>query len=520
VTEAMDEKATPSKWTILAVVMSGTFMAILNISVVNVALPHVMTSLRTDVQTVAWVVTGFMLAAAVCMPATGWLGTRFGFENMYIFSLMVFTLGSALCSAAWDLPSLILFRVVQALGGGIMQPTGMALMVQHFPLEERGRALGIWGIGAMMAPTLGPTTGGYLTDWLGWRSVFWVNVPVGIVCTSMALQLMGGRKPGPKPPPFDWQGYIALAVFLLSTLLGLDRGRTEGWHSGIVLLAWAVAAVALTTFIVSELTVKHPVFPLGLLRHRDFVVGLYIALVRAVSLFGTVFLLPMFMQKVQWHDAIQTGLVLMPGAVMTALTMPTAGFLTDRIGARVPGTIGVIVTAYSFYLYHQLDLDSSAWDIIWLQVPRGVGIGFMMAPFTTAAMNAVERQNAGTASALLNVFMQAGGSFGIAVLATVLERRTIWHLERLSALADGAGHTLSVLRETALSLGYGGGPAMEAARGTVLSLVQKSAQTRAFGDVFVVAGFLTLLGLPAALALSRKVAKKPGQAVSPPGRVP
>jgi len=497
-----------SKWAILFVVMAGTFMSILDVTMVNLALPHMMTSMQTDVQKVKWVVTALMLTAAVCMPPTGWLGRRFGYERMYIFSLMVFTAGAGLCSVAWDLPSLIVFRIVEAVGGGIMQPVGMAIIVRTFPVEERGRALGFWGIGAMMAPTLGPTLGGYFTDWFGWRSIFAVNVPVGILTLYLALSIMRGTEREEAPPPFDWQGYLALAVFLVVLLLGLEEGRKEGWSSTPILLAWAVAAVALTLFIATELTVENPVFPFALFRRRDFALGFFLALSRAVGLFGSVFLLPLFLQTVQWHDSIHAGLVLMPGALMVAATMPLAGYLTDRIGSRLPASVGVALTAYSLYLFHRLDVNTGFWDILLVQIPRGVGIGFMMAPVMAAAMNAVPRHLAGTASALLNVAQRAGGSFGVALLATMLERRTITHLESLSDAVSIRGevgyYAEKALVHGALAMGYGA-DATQAARATIMGLVAKSAASRAFGDVFVLAAWLTLLGLPAALFLTGRI---------------
>ncbi len=500
--------------------MTGSFMAIMDVATINVALPYIMTSLRTNVQTVTWVVTAAMLGSAVCMPATGWLGSRFGTERIYIFSLMVFTSGSALCSFAWDLPSLICFRVVQSMGGGLMQPTGMALMVQYFPLEERGRALGIWGIAAMMAPTLGPTTGGYLTDWFGWRAIFWIHLIVGVVIIPLSLQIMGGKKSGPKPAPFDWQGFFALSVFLLAFLLGLDQGQEKGWSAGTVLLSWYIASLAIVTFIVSEATGSNPIFPFRILRHRDFALGLFIALTRGIGLFGAVFLLPLFMQKIQWHTTVQTGLVIMPGALMMAVVMPAAGFLTDRIGARIPGSVGIALTSLSFFLYHQIDLYSSIWYITSLQIMRGVGVALLMTPTTTAAMNAVEKHMAGTASALINVAQRIGGSFGIAFFATMLERRTVVHLERLSDRLNLVGEfggigsePVGILKHYALSKGYGGADALQTARGTIITFVSKSAQTRAFADVFIIAGTMILIGLPAALHLTGKVpgreAKKP-----------
>ncbi len=407
-----------NRWEVLAVVMTGTFMAILDSSIVNIALPHIMTSLEVNLSQVQWVLTAFMLAAAVVMPLTGWLGNRFGYGKLYLAALGLFTFGSLLCGLAWNIDSLITFRVLQALGGGMMQPAGMAMITQVFEPHERGRAIGIWGIGAMVAPTIGPTAGAYLTEYFEWRSIFTINIPVGLILIIIGAGVFSKQEHKFKPPAFDWMGFSALGVFLVCLLLGLDRGQDHGWTSTLILTYFVMAAVAFVLFIVIETSTPHPVIPLSMFKIPDFTAGLVLAVARSTALFGAVFLLPVFLQRLMGLSTIQNGIIMIPGAISVAFFMPIAGRLTDSYGARWPAAIGVICASASLYFYSTLDVDSSRWAIIYPQIFRGAGIAFMLTPVATAALNAVHPRQAGIASGLLNVGQQAGGSFGIALLST------------------------------------------------------------------------------------------------------
>jgi len=479
------------------VVMTGTFMAILDSSIVNVGLPYIMTSLGIPLDEAEWILTAFMLAAAVSMPLTGWIGDRMGYGRMYLSCLAVFVIGSAMCSMAWNADSLIAARVVQAVGAGIMQPAGMAMIIQVFEPRERGRAIGVWGIGAMVAPTIGPTLGGYLTEYFGWRSVFTVNIPVGITLMAFGIGVIGKREKTPPGRPFDWYGFLALSAFLICLLMGLNEAQKNGWDAKEVMYYLAGAGASFACFISAELTADHPVVPFEMFRHGDFSAGLILALVRAVALFGAVFLLPVFLEKLQGRTAVQTGIILVPAAVTIAVFMPISGAVTDRFGARWPAVAGVALTAFSLVLYSTLDFDSSSWDIIFPQFFRGAGIALMLTPVATAAMNAVAQQHAGIASGLLNVAQRAGGSLGIALLSTVLTNREAMHREII-----GAGLNLS-----SMPMHGAGGPEGKAA---LRGIIERAAAIRSFDDVFVLAASLTVLGLIPALMLSAKPPPKKG----------
>ena len=492
-----------NKWEVLALVMTGTFMAILDSSIVNIALPHIMTSLGVNLSEVQWVTTAFMLAAATAMPLNGWLGHRFGYGRLYLGALALFTFGSALCTLSWNLDSLIVARVVQAFGAGMMQPSGMAMLTVVFPPHQRGRAIGIWGIGAMVAPAIGPTVGAYITEYFNWRTIFTVNLPVGIILLLVGIQVLGRGEHEDRPPAFDWPGYLALALFLVCLLLGLDKGQDHGWTSTTVLAYFVIAAIAMVFFVPLEMGTDHPVVPLSIFRSTDFSLGIILAILRAVGLFGAIFLLPVFVQNIQGLSAIQNGIIMIPGAVAIAFFMPLAGKLTDSYGARWPALIGALSTSFSLFLFRHLDPDFSTWDIVMPQFFRGAGIAFMLTPVVTASMNSVPQRLTGVASGLLNIGQQAGGSLGIAMLSTLLSRRGIFHAEII-----GAHPILSDPRAIAAALP---GVTADQAQAAVFSLISRAAQVRAFDDVFTFAAGLTLLGvIPAAFLSARPVKRAPG----------
>ena len=472
----VSEEAYPTsltRWLVLVVVIVGTFMAVLDITIVNVVLPKIMSSLGANVMQVKWVSTAFMISTAVSMPATGWLGRRFGLGRLYLAELLVFTVGSALCAVAWSLDVLVAARVIQALGAGGIMPTSMAIITDTFPPAERGRAIGIWGVGFMAGPAIGPTLGGYLTDWFNWRAVFAVNLPVGVAAMLLtALLLQGGGRntstafdwkgfvslgvflvaglltldngqdegwgsqiillgmaitvmamaiitdtfppaergraigiwgvgfmAGPAIGPtlggyltdwfnwravfavnlpvgvaamlltalllqgggrntstaFDWKGFVSLGVFLVAGLLTLDNGQDEGWGSQIILLGMAITVMAFVLFLVLVWDAPTPVVPLGLFRSTEFSMTMLLSFIRSGGFFGSLFMLPIFLQNVQGRDTIDTGLMLIPGAVTVAVCMPIAGMVTDRFGPRWPTLLGILLMVYSLYLYNDLE---------------------------------------------------------------------------------------------------------------------------------------------------------------------
>ena len=504
----MTEPPGPSaqRWVVLGVVMMGTFMAILDSSIVNVALPHMMSTFGVSRDDIEWVSTAFMLATAVAMPLVGWVSGKIGHKTLYLGSLVLFTLGSMACASAWSYDALIGARIIQAIGGGAIQPVGMAIVADLFAPQERGRALGIWGTGIMIGPALGPTLGGYLTDWFNWRVIFSVNVPFAIVTLLAGMMVMParrGRRHG--QVPFDVWGFVFLSMALIAGLLALSNGQEKGWDSAYIVTCFALTLIGTVLFLAIESTVEHPLLPLSLFRHRNFSVSMVLAIFRAVGLFGGVFLLPIFLENLVGYTTIQTGLWMMPGAVAVGVTMPIAGRLTDRLNPKWLVALGTVITAFSLILYGNLDPRSSAAFIIVPQLIRGVGLALLMAPLLTAAINAVPREQVATASSFLNVAQRVGGSFGIAVLNAFVTHSVVNHAvrlgERMSPRAPLFARFAMHLSTTALRQAHGA--VATASQGAIAAgrFIQQRATVLAFDNAFVVAGLILLAGLPLALLL-------------------
>lgn len=493
---------------VLGILMAGTFMAILDTSIVNVALPEIMSAFGVNRERIEWVSTGFMLASAVTMPLVGWISDRFRYERLYLASLALFTIGSALCALAWSLESLVVARIVQAVGGGAIQPLGMALIADLFSPEERGRALGIWGTGIMLGPAIGPTLGGYLTDWFSWRSIFSINLPVGVVTLVAGFVIMNmSEDRDQQGRTFDAMGYAFLSMFLIASLLGLSNGEREGWMSPYIMTCASLSIVGLVMFLATELSVEHPLLDLGLFKHRNYTLSLLLAVFRSLALFGGVFLLPIFLQNLAGYTTIQTGLWLMPGAVAVGVCMPIAGQLADRFNPRWLVAIGSFLTGGSLMLFGFLDPSSGAVQIIGPQLIRGIGLALMMSPLMAAALNAVPQRDIATASSFINITSRVGGAFGIAILNTLVTHAATLHAVRLGESMPPASRAFHHTATWAASHLEGVGGAS-----LVLRLIGMKAQVLAFDNGFVFAGLiLVVAGVPLSMFLAPRVRSKGGR---------
>ncbi len=483
-------------------------MAILDSSIVNVALPKIMATFGARVDQIEWVVTGYMIAFAISMPATIWLREVFGLKKVFVASLILFCFGSALCGLAWDNDSLVAFRVVQAIGGGAMMPTGLTLATEAFPPQERGMAMGVWSIGAMVAPAIGPFLGGYLVDEVSWRSIFYINLPVGGAATLAALWVLAASAVVRPVRRFDIIGFSSFSIFLAVLLVALAQGQREGWHSDYILVCFALSTFGLAVFVVSGFLVENPVLELRLFANFTFMMANIVNFVRAVSIFGSMFLLPLFLQNLLDYTALRTGVILAPTAISVAMVSPFSGMLSDRIGPRIPLFAGTVLLFLSFYMYKDLSLNSDYWFMFWPQVVRGAGLGLINAPLMSSALNSVRREQTSLASSFLTVIMQVGGAFGVAVMGVVLERREFFHYARyLQQISDffspAVAQAQSAIQALLLKSGYG--PAEVIAKGKqLLALwIQKQAAVSAFQDTFVFAGLIVLAGILPALLIRR-----------------
>jgi DHA2 family multidrug resistance protein len=503
------------RWRVLGVVMLGTVMSALDASIVNVSLPNMMASFGASIDDIEWVITGYMLAFSMFMPLTAWLRDRVGYRALYVASLAVFTGGSVMCGLAPNLPILVFARVLQALGGGAITPTGMAMIAEVFPPAERGRALGIWGVGVIVGPALGPTLGGYLTDAFGWRSIFNINLPIGLAGWWAARRVLRPDRPhAAAGRGLDLPGFVLLSIFLVAGLLGLSKGNHEGWTSRYIVTCAVVSAVALVLFLAVESVVEHRILDLGLFRSGPFTAAIVVTMARSIALYGGVFLLPVFLQNQMGRTELDTGLLLLPGALVMGAVMPISGRIAERLGPRIPTLVGLALTAWFMFLYRRLDVTTGTWGVLYPTLIRGVGLGLLVTPVMTVAINSVPTDRAGMASSMLSLTQQVAGSIGIAALSSVLGHRTTFHLAVVGQGLDGSRPALAeathALAARALELGVSPPDASLLASTLVARHVAGAAAVLAFDDAFLVGAAIVLASLLPALFLAAKPLRRRG----------
>jgi EmrB/QacA subfamily drug resistance transporter len=492
------------RYLVLVVVMTGTSMVMLDLAVVNVALPTIMVSLGTNVVEARWIVTAFMLVSSLVMPLTGWLGRRFGYASLWIASLALFSLGSGLCAASTNLNMLVGARIVQALGAGFIQSTDMAIITTTFPPEQRGRAIGIWGIALSLGPMIGPTTAGYLVEHFNWQSVFMLNLPLGAIAILSSVAVLDRSKDEP-PPPLDWYGYLAMATLMTTSLLTLDHGNQVGWHHEIIKLGIICSVTAFAATILVEWNHSSALVPLRLFKNTDFSIAVLISLIRSTGMFASFFLQPLFLQQIQGHDPIHTGLLLVPASISFTVAMPLAGVLADRFGGRWPTVIGAIIAGIAYMLYWDLDYRTSNLNVIIPQMLRGIGMSLIVTPSMTVGLSAVARKDIGTASWLINIAQRFGGAITVAMLANFHYNGTFTELGRLG----GAGNFLDPpggrLANMAKDLGHSNAQLSDVTRSLYQWDAGQAAATVSFENLFTAVGIaLLFIAIPAFFMSKRR----------------
>ncbi len=433
------------KWWVLVNVMIGTFMAVLDATIVNVALPKIMASFGVDIDTAEWVLTAYLLVFAVMLPTSGWVADHFGYKRTYFMALFLFTLGSFLCGLAWDEKVLIGFRVVQAIGAGFLMPVGMAIVTREFPPEQRGIALGFWSIAAAASVSLGPLIGGYLVDRISWNAIFDVNVPVGLFALFATMVIQREYRTE-HTRSFDFVGFVLMSVSLGALLLALSDGNaawnTGGWSSPFIVACFVLSGVAGVAFLFVEFTTRHPLIDLSLFRDFNFSVTNAILFIFGLGMFGSTFLLPLYLQQSLGYTALQAGALFLPVGIAQALTSPISGMLSDRIDPRLPAIIGIVGLGFTLYANSTLSIYSEREAILVPLIIRGFAMGLMFTPLTTLALSGIPRHKIAQASGLFNVIRQLGGSFGVAIMGALLTRRTIFHAAQYGQMVDPQSATL------------------------------------------------------------------------------
>src|ERR1700681_944780 len=412
-----DAQRTVNPWLIAVAVMFATFMEVLDTTVVNVSLPHIAGSLSATIDEATWALTSYLVANAIILPMTGWLATRFGRKRLLMLSVIGFTMASFLCGLAPTLSTLIVFRIMQGATGGALQPLSQAVLLEAFPPHDRGKAMGFWGLGIVVAPILGPVLGGWLTENYSWRWVFYINIPVGIASIVMTKMFIFD-------PPYlrqesrriDYWGIGMLAVGIGALQIVLDKGQEDDWFSSTMIRSLAiVSAVTLVTLVIYELTTDDPVVDLRVFKERSYAVGVFLMTVVGFVLYGSLVLLPVMLQTVLGYPPLQAGIAMAPRGVGSFFLMQITGQLISRVDPRKLLTSGLVIGGFTLFWLSRLNLQAGYWDIFWPQLIQGAGMAMLFVPLTTVAMDAIPRERMGNATSLFNLMRNIGGSLGIAV---------------------------------------------------------------------------------------------------------
>ena len=423
------------KWIMAMVVILGVFMSILDQTIVNIAIPSLQSAFGADIHSVQWVLTAYILAQGVATPTAAFFADRFGIKRFYIISLIAFTAGSALCGLAWSLPILITFRVLQGLGGAALFPLSITLLFREFPPQERGMAMGLFGVPALLAPALGPTLGGYLVTYAGWQLIFYINVPVGIIAIILSILVIREYRPEGQRR-FDAIGFVFVALGLSTLLYAISSASTDGWGSSTVVAFLAIGGLSLVSFVATEILVArhggHPLLDMRLFTNGAFRAGIIANIFVVFSLFGGLFLFPIYLQNIRHLSAFQSGLILLPQALASMVSVIIGGRLVDRFGVRAVMIPGLLILAVATW---QLTYITTYTPYSWIQILlilRGVALGLTVQPLTVATMSEVGPRDLPQASAISTVSRALSSSLGIAILATLVQTQSQIHYGHLA----------------------------------------------------------------------------------------
>lgn len=497
-------------WAVACAVMLATFMEILDTTVVNVSIPHIAGNLASTVEEGTWAVTSYLVANAIVLPISGWLANHFGRRRLLLACVAGFTLTSLFCGMATSLPSLIVFRVLQGLTGGGLQPLAQAILLETFPHEKHGQAMAVFSFGVLLAPILGPTLGGWITDNYSWRWIFYLNLPVGVFSLLMMSRYVFD-------PPYikrlanrvDLWGIGFLAVGLGALQVVLDTGQRKDWFSSFDIRCFAVICiVGLVALVIRELKTPEPVVDLRVLKDRSFRTGVLLITMLGFVLYASLVLLPIYLQTLLGYPAYNAGLALSPRGIGALLFTPVAGYLTSKIDPRRLLAIGLVLGSMTMFSLSRLNLEAGYWDVFWPQVWQGVALSFLFIPLMTLAMSGIAREKMGNATSIFNLMRNIGGSFGIAIMTTFLARRTQMHQGHLIANVQAgnleARRTMAGLHGSFQAAGSDPYTASRKAIAALYGLVQKHASMLSFVEAFWVMGLVFLCMLPLILLLRRR----------------
>ena len=482
--------------------MLATFMEVLDTTVVNVSIPHISGNLASTNEEGTWVVTSYLVANAIVLPISGWLANHFGRKRLLLTCVAGFTLTSLFCGLATSLPELIAFRVLQGLTGGGLQPLAQAILLETFPKERHGHAMAAYGIGILLAPILGPTLGGWITDNYNWRWIFYLNLPVGILSLFLMNRFVFDPdyvRRGEGKVDLWGIGFLALGIGSLQVVL--DTGERKDWFASQYIQIFAVFCVfGLVAMVIRELITDHPVVDLRVLKNRSFSAGVFLISMLGFVLYASLVLLPLYLQTLMGYPAYNSGLALSPRGLGALLFTPLAGHLTTKTDPRRLLVAGLVLGSLTMFDLAGLNLYAGFWDIFWAQIVQGVALSFLFIPLMSLAMSRIAPEKMGNATSIFNLMRNIGGSFGIALMTTFLARRSQLHQNHLVAnISAGSLEARQWLEGIRTGFQLSGVDAVTASRkaiAVIYALVQKHAAMLAFVEAFWVMGVLFLAMLP------------------------
>jgi MFS transporter, DHA2 family, multidrug resistance protein len=495
-------------WMVALSVMLSTFMVVLDSSIANVALPHIAGSLSASTDESTWVLTSYLVSSAIMLPASGWIARRIGRKRLLMISILSFTCASMLCGMSIGMPMLIVARILQGAGGGGMQPLAQSILLESFPPEQHGKAMAAYGVGIVVAPVIGPTLGGWITDSYTWRWIFYINLPVGLLALFMANLYI-------EDPPYlrhasrvaiDYLGFGLMALWLGTMQLVLDKGQEADWF-GATWIRWmtAISAGAFLCFVFRELRIGDPIVELRALLNRNFSMGTVITCFYGFVLYGVTAMLPLFLQTLLGYPALDSGLAVSPRGLGSVTAMLLVGVLVNRIDSRVLLCTGLAIFGYSTLVLSHVNLDISMSSVAIPNFINGFGGGFVFVPLTTMAMGLLRKQEIGNAAGIYNLMRNIGGSVGIAMLTANLVRSEQVHQTNMAAnLTAGSAAQMQSAQGLAAHLALSGSDPVSAqhgAMGAIYMHLQQQATMLAYADNFRLLGYMSLACIPLVLFL-------------------
>ncbi|MBI5676785.1 MAG: DHA2 family efflux MFS transporter permease subunit [Nitrospirae bacterium] len=498
-----------NKWLVALTVMLPTLIEIIDTSVVNVSLDHIRGSLSAGIDESTWTITSYLVSNAIIIPMTGWLSRYFGRKRYMMASISLFTLSSLLCGLAWNLQSLVFFRVLQGIGGGALQPLSQSILFETFPKKQHGMAMAIFGVGIMFGPIIGPLLGGWITDNWSWHWIFFINIPIGIISILLVAFVI-------IDPPYMQRMKMKIdywGLALLSTALGclqivLDKGERADWFaSDFITWLSILSAATFILFVINELFAEHPIVNLKTFKNVTFSAGNIIMFLAFFNLFGSIVLLPIYLQTLMGYTSTLAGVVLGPGGIATLIAMPIAGRLITKVNPKGLLGFGILVAAYSVHLMSNFNLAADFNTIIWPRLVLGVGMGFIFIPLTTMTMSGIKKEEMGNATGIYNLLRNLGGSFGVAFITTMITRRAQFHqtrlVEHLTPFDRSYQITTSQLSQIFQQKGFDPATSEQAGLSSIYGQLLRQASMMSFNDAFHLLSVLMICTFPLLFLIKR-----------------